>query len=98
MDALRGLLGLVLLLGIAVLASRDRRGIRWRTVGVALAVQVVFAFLVLRTRPGQAVLDFLSRRVETLIATPRAAPTSSSGPWPRSGRPTASRSPSRCSR
>ncbi|SDU98212.1 concentrative nucleoside transporter, CNT family [Microlunatus sagamiharensis] len=87
MDALRGLLGLVLLLGIAVLASRDRRGIRWRTVGVALAVQVVFAFLVLRTRPGQAVLDFLSRRVETLIGYTQSGTDFVFGPLAQVGAP-----------
>lgn len=87
MDALRGLLGLVLLLGIAVLASRDRRGIRWRTVGVALAVQVVFAFLVLRTRPGQAVLDFLSRQVETLIGYTQSGTDFVFGPLAQVGAP-----------
>ena len=87
MDALRGLLGLVLLLGIAVLASRDRRGIRWRTVGVALAVQVVFAFLVLRTRPGQAVLNFLSRQVETLIGYTQSGTDFVFGPLAQVGAP-----------
>ena len=67
MEALRGILGLILMLGIAFLASRDRRGIRWRTVLVALALQIVFAFLVLRTGPGKTVLNWLAKRVETLI-------------------------------
>ncbi len=67
MGALRGILGLILMLGIAFLASRDRRGIRWRTVLVALALQIVFAFLVLRTGPGKTVLNWLAKRVETLI-------------------------------
>lgn len=67
MEALRGILGLVLLLAIALLASRDRRGVRWRIVGAALALQVIFAVLVLRTSPGRATLNWLSKRVETLI-------------------------------
>ena len=87
MEALRGVLGLALLLAIAVLASRDRRGIRWRTVGVALAVQVVFAFLVLRTRPGQAVLDFLSRQVETLIGYTESGTEFVFGPLKKVGEP-----------
>lgn len=87
MEALRGVLGLTLLLGIAVLASRDRPGIRWRTVGVALAVQVVFAFLVLRTRPGQAVLNFLSRQVETLIGFTQAGTDFVFGPLAGVGAP-----------
>ncbi len=67
MEALRGVLGLVLLVAVALLVSKDRRGIRWRVVGAALGLQVVFALLVLRTAPGAAVLNFLSRQVERLI-------------------------------
>ncbi len=67
MEALRGILGLVLLLAVALLASRDRRGVRWRVVGAALALQVIFALLVLRTSPGRVTLNWLSKRVETLI-------------------------------
>ncbi len=44
----RGLLGLFLLLLVAFAFSRNRRGVSWRTVGVALALQVGFAALVLR--------------------------------------------------
>jgi concentrative nucleoside transporter, CNT family len=87
MDALRGVLGLVLLLGIAVLASRDRRGIRWRIVGAALALQIVFAFLVLRTRPGQVVLNFLSEQVETLIGYTQSGTDFVFGPLAQVGAP-----------
>lgn len=87
MDALRGVLGLLLLLGVAVLASRDRRGIRWRIVGAALALQIVFAFLVLRTRPGQVVLDFLSRQVETLIGYTQSGTDFVFGPLAQVGAP-----------
>ena len=64
---LRGVLGLLLLLGVAVLVSRHRRGIRWRTVGAALALQVGFAALVLRWGPGTAALAWVSARFETLV-------------------------------
>ncbi|MEO6880114.1 MAG: nucleoside transporter C-terminal domain-containing protein [Mycobacteriaceae bacterium] len=67
MGALRGVLGLLLLVGIAVLFSKHRRGIAWRTVLAALGVQILFAVLVLRTPPGQATLKFLAEQVETLI-------------------------------
>ncbi|WP_422631923.1 NupC/NupG family nucleoside CNT transporter [Pseudokineococcus basanitobsidens] len=67
MGELRGVLGLLLLLGVAVLVSRDRRGIRWRTVVVALALQVGFALLVLGWGPGAAALGWVSARFETLI-------------------------------
>ncbi len=45
---LRGLLGLVSILAIAFAFSSDRRSINWRTVGVGLALQLVFAVFILR--------------------------------------------------
>ena len=65
--AYRGVLGLVLLIGVALLFSRHRRGISWRTVLAALGVQVLFAVVVLRTTPGSDALEFLATQVETLI-------------------------------
>jgi CNT family concentrative nucleoside transporter len=67
MADLRGILGLVLLLLVAVALSRHRRGIPWRTVGVALALQVGFAALVLRWGPGKDALEWVSDRVAILI-------------------------------
>ncbi len=67
MADVRGLLGLAVLLLVAVAVSRHRRGISWRTVGVALALQVSFAVLVLRWGPGERALGWVSDRVETLI-------------------------------
>ncbi|MDN5761960.1 MAG: hypothetical protein L0H41_06555 [Microlunatus sp.] len=67
MDALRGVLGLLLLLGVAFAVSKDRRGIAWRTVIAALVLQFGFALLVLRTGPGRAVLGWLAGLVEKLI-------------------------------
>lgn len=87
MEALRGVLGLVLLLGIAVLASRHRRGIRWRTVIVALLLQVIFAFLVLRTTPGRDVLNWLSRQVEKLIGFTQSGTDFVFGPLAKVGAP-----------
>ncbi|MBC2932675.1 NupC/NupG family nucleoside CNT transporter [Nocardioides sp. zg-1228] len=67
MSDLRGILGLALLLLIAVALSTHRRGISWRTVGVALALQVAFAALVLRWGPGKDALEWVSDGVATLI-------------------------------
>ena len=67
MADLRGILGLALLLLVAVAMSKHRRGIPWRTVGVALALQVGFAALVLRWGPGKDALTWVSDRVATLI-------------------------------
>lgn len=67
MDALRGLLGLALLLLIAWAVSRGRRQVAWRTIGVALALQFGFALAVLRWAPGKDALEWASGRVEELI-------------------------------
>ncbi|HEY7043680.1 MAG TPA: nucleoside transporter C-terminal domain-containing protein [Nocardioidaceae bacterium] len=67
MSELRGLVGLAVLIGIAVVFSKNRSGIRWRTAAAALTVQVVFALLVLRWGPGREALDWVSDRVTQLI-------------------------------
>ena len=67
MGDLRGILGLVFLLLVAFAVSKDRRGVSWRTVGVALGLQIGFALLVLRWGPGQDAMGWVSDRVESLI-------------------------------
>lgn len=47
-DVLRGLLGLVVILGIAFLISSSRRSINWRTVGAGVLIQIVLAVLILK--------------------------------------------------
>ena len=50
MDILRGILGLVFLVGVCVLFSKDRKAIDWKLVISGLGLlQVIFAILVLRT-------------------------------------------------
>ena len=56
MGRLTGLLGLATMLLLAWLFSTDRRAIRWRTVFWGLALQLLFAVIVLRSTTGQAVL------------------------------------------
>jgi CNT family concentrative nucleoside transporter len=56
----RGLLGLVLVTGLAALFSSDRRLINWRLVAVGFVLQFAFAFLVLRTSPGRDLFSSIS--------------------------------------
>jgi CNT family concentrative nucleoside transporter len=65
---LRGLLGLTVFLGIAVLFSTNRKAINWRLVAVGIGLQVVFAVLVLKTGPGAAVFNVLATFFETLLS------------------------------
>lgn len=68
MADLRGLLGLLVVIGIAVAVSRHRRAIPWRTVAAALLLQVGFAALVLRWDPGERALEAVADQVTELIS------------------------------
>lgn len=48
MDIIRGILGIILLLGIAFILSNNKRHINWRLVGGGLALQIIFAFFILK--------------------------------------------------
>ncbi|HJM65197.1 MAG: NupC/NupG family nucleoside CNT transporter [Roseibacillus sp.] len=69
MSALVSLLGMAALLGIAVLASSNRRAIRLRSVLGAFLVQVGLGAFVLFTPWGQAVLGALSKLVQAIIVS-----------------------------
>ncbi|MEA1875548.1 MAG: nucleoside transporter C-terminal domain-containing protein [Bacteroidota bacterium] len=60
-NVLRGLLGLLVLIGIAWAFSRNRKGINWKVVGIGLTVQILLALGVLLVRPIQAVFEFLGK-------------------------------------
>ena len=68
MSNFQGVLGLLVIFAVAVLASNNRRRISPRTVLVALALQVLFAFAVLRWSVGRDVLDFVSGQVAALVS------------------------------
>ena len=61
------LLGMVVLLGIAVLLSKNKRAINLRTVGGAFAIQFLFGAFVLYTSVGQTVLGAVTNGVQTII-------------------------------
>lgn len=69
MSALVSLLGMAALLGIAVLASSDRRAIHLRSVLGAFLVQAGLGAFVLFTPWGQAVLGALSELVRAIITS-----------------------------
>ncbi|HTO88124.1 MAG TPA: nucleoside transporter C-terminal domain-containing protein [Thermoanaerobaculia bacterium] len=63
-----GLAGIAVVLAVALLLSRNRRAIAWRTVGWAAALQLVFAFLVLYWDRGKDALEAFSDGVSGAIA------------------------------
>lgn len=62
-----GLLGIAVLLGVAYLICDNRKAIRWRTVGAALAIQVSIGFIVFAVPAGREALQWLSFGVQNAI-------------------------------
>jgi CNT family concentrative nucleoside transporter len=63
-----GLLGILVLLGLAFLCSNDRRDVKWRIIVWGFGLQVVLAFLILRTSPGRWFFDHLGDLIKRLLA------------------------------
>lgn len=63
-----GVFGIAACLGIAFLFSRDRKSINWKTVGVGLGLQLVFAVLILKTPFGRVLFDFATGAVTKLLS------------------------------
>jgi CNT family concentrative nucleoside transporter len=61
------LLGIVFLVSFAWLISTDRRAFPWRIVWWGLALQFVFALVILRTSPGQQFFAFMNDVVIRLL-------------------------------
>ncbi len=56
-ERLMGLVGMAAMLAIAFLLSVDRRRVNWRLVGMGVALQMVFGFVVLKTGVGRALFN-----------------------------------------
>ncbi len=68
MHQLVSLIGLPVLLGLCWLASNNRKAIRWRVVGWGMALQALFAVVILKTGPGYWVFKWVSDKVAGLIS------------------------------
>src|SRR5919201_1837224 len=68
MGHLTGILGLLTMLGLAVLFSSNRRAIRVRTVLLGLVLQFVFALFVLRFSFGRGFVARAGSAVDTLLS------------------------------
>ena len=64
---LRGLLGIVAILAIAVALSHNRKQIRWRVVAWGLGLQLLFAIFVLRIPAGQHLFRALGSFVTSIL-------------------------------
>lgn len=67
MDRWIGILGILLILGVAYLFSTNRRAIRWRTILWGIGLQILFAFAVLRWPWGQFALQKTADFITNII-------------------------------
>src|SRR4051812_1233687 len=67
MHYIQPLIGAAVILGIGYLFSNNRRAIDWRTVGWGLGLQIVFAFIVLKTTIGQTVFAVVGGYITRLL-------------------------------
>ena len=67
MHYVQPLIGAAVILAIGVLFSTNRRAINWPTVGWGLGLQVVFAFVVLKTAFGQALFETVGGYITRLL-------------------------------
>ena len=63
-----GIIGIVLILSIAWIASDSRKSIRLRTVGACFALQVAIAIFVLYLPWGKGILEVAANKVTTLLS------------------------------
>lgn len=68
MDRFFGIFGIVTLLGIAFLMSRDKKSINWRLVGTGLGLQLIIALFILKFPPGKIIFSWLGERIKDLLA------------------------------
>ena len=68
MDRLIGLIGIVLILGVAWLLSNNRKAINYRTVGMGLLLQAGLAVFILQTSAGKAVFGWLGEKVTKVLS------------------------------
>ncbi|MDP7071882.1 MAG: Na+ dependent nucleoside transporter N-terminal domain-containing protein, partial [Candidatus Marinimicrobia bacterium] len=63
-----GIIGIVVLLGIAFAMSNNRKNINLRVVGWGLGLQLLFALFILKTPVGEPLFAFLDKAVRKLIS------------------------------
>ncbi len=68
MERFTGLIGIVLLLGLAFLLSNNRKAINYRLVGVGLLLQFSLAVFILKTDVGKAIFGYLGHSIEKLLS------------------------------
>lgn len=67
MERFTGVIGIVLILALAYLMSKDRRAINFKTVGIGLLLQAGLAVFILRTDTGKSIFGWLGKAVTKVL-------------------------------
>ncbi|MGL5378791.1 NupC/NupG family nucleoside CNT transporter [Clostridium sp.] len=67
MDRFIGIIGIIVIIGIAYLLSENKKKINWRLVATGLGLQIVFAILILKIPLGQRVFQSASDAISKLL-------------------------------
>ena len=67
MNRLIGLLGIIIILGIAYLLSENKKKINWRLVLVGLGLQILFALIILKIPIGRRFFELFSKGITKIL-------------------------------
>jgi len=67
LNRLIGLLGIIIILGIAYLLSENKKKINWRLVLVGLGLQILFALIILKIPIGRRFFEFFSKGITKIL-------------------------------
>jgi len=62
-----GIFGIIAILGIAFLMSRDKKAINWKLVRTGMAIQLFLAFFVLKFPPGKIFFGWIGELIQRLL-------------------------------
>ena len=67
MDRFIGILGVIVILGIAYLFSENKKKINWRLVATGLGLQIIFALIILKVPFGRKVFEAASGFITRIL-------------------------------
>jgi CNT family concentrative nucleoside transporter len=68
MDYIRGLLGLLFIVGVAYIFSGNRKAVDWRLVGVGLLIQIMFGLVIGKVEIAQQAFAYVSEKFVTFLS------------------------------
>ena len=68
LEKFQGLFGIVLILGIAIALSNNRKAIDWRLVGSGLTIQLILALFILKVPIGKTIFEVMGHLIEKVLS------------------------------